>query len=819
MDPTAAPASPVPAGLTPAEVQRRVADGRTNDFTVPTSRSWGSIVRSNVFTLFNGIVFACFAGLLVLGRWQDALFGFAAIGNTLIGSYQEIRAKRALDRLALLNAPRSCVRRAGAESEIAPSQVVLDDILVLRAGDQVAADARTLQGQGLQVDESMLTGESDPVDKQPDDELLSGSVVVSGHGAAVVTRVGADSYANRFAAEAKKFSMMRSELKESVNRVLRWVAWGIGPVAVLVTNAQVQVQGGWRKAFADGSWNQAAVDSIAVIIAMIPLGLVLLTSIAFAIGAARLAREMVLVQELPAVEGLARVDVVCLDKTGTLTLGDIAFDAEYPLDERGASGWRDVLAWFGAAPEANATARSLAGGFAVSTPLTPARQIAFSSRRKWTAVSFTGSHDGTWVLGAPTMIFPDAGVRTVPWAGASAAGGLGSLEDIVAELASTGRRTLLIAHSAHELDAVSEKTEALPEGLDPVAIVTLSERLRPDAAQTLGYFADQGVDVKIISGDDPNTVAAIARQLGLAVPEGIDARTLPGDAVALGDVLERHTVFGRVAPEQKKDMVIALQQRGHIVAMTGDGVNDALAIKQADIGIAMNSGSAATKAVARLVLLDGRFSHLPTVVAEGRRVIANIERVSVVFLTKTAYATGLAVLFGLMLMQIPFLPRQLSVTDGLTIGIPAFFLALLPNVQRYLPGFLRRTLSFAIPAGAVIALALTAYSRIAGDGWDVPIEEIRTGSVILLGILGLWVLALISLPLTWTKFAILAAMVLGFFLVLSIPVAIRFFELVLPRPEAMVLLLWVAAGGIALIAIARIVQQSFFRRPGTRRRG
>ncbi|MGC5223873.1 HAD-IC family P-type ATPase [Micromonospora sp. DT81.3] len=656
-----------------------------------------------------------------------------------------------------------------------------------------------------------MTGESDPVDKHPGDRVLSGSVVVSGRGSAVVQKVGADSYANQFAEEAKKFSLMRSELKDSINRVLKWVSWGIGPIALLVTNAQVQVQGGWQQAFSDGSWNQAAVDSIAVITAMIPLGLVLLTSLAFAVGAARLAGEMVLVQELPAVEGLARVDVVCLDKTGTLTQGDIAFDAEHPLDDRGALGWRDALAWFGAAPDANATAKSLAGGFGVSTPLAPTRQIAFSSRRKWSAVSFSGVIDGTWVLGAPTMIFPDAAARPVRWDGPCAAQGHASLGDAVAELASTGRRTLLIAHSPTELDDAHVANESFPAELEPVALLTLSEQLRPDAAQTLGYFADQGVDVKIISGDDPHTVAAIARELGLDVPEGFDARILPTDEVELGNVLERQHVFGRVTPGQKKDMVIALQSRGHVVAMTGDGVNDALAIKQADIGIAMNSGSAATKAVARLVLLDGQFSHLPTVVAEGRRVIANIERVSMLFLTKTAYATGIAILFGLLIMEIPFLPRQLSITDGLTIGIPAFFLALLPNAQRYVPGFLRRSLSFAIPAGVVVALALTVYSRIAGGRWEVPIEEIRTGSTILVGILGLWVLTLVSLPLTWIKATIVAAMAGGLYLAMNVPLIVQFFELVMPRPEAMALLLWLAGAGIVLIGVARIVQQSFLR--------
>ena len=800
------------SGLSTADVAERVASGRTNAFSADTSRTWWSIIRANVFTLFNAIVFACFAALLALGRWQDALFGLAAIFNALIGCYQEIRAKVALDRLALLNAPRARVRRDGVEAEIAPAGVVQDDVLVLRAGDQVPADAEVLTEQGLQVDESMLTGESDPIDKHPGGQLLSASIVVSGRADARATRVGADSYANRFAGEAKRFSLVQSELRRGVNRVLAWVAWGIGPVALLVTNAQVQVQGGWEEAFADGSWRQAAVDSIAVITAMIPLGLVLLTSIAFAVGAARLAQEKVLVQELPAVEGLARVDIVCLDKTGTLTYGDIAFDAVYPFDER-VEGWRGALGWFGRAPDANATARSLAGGFPEGEGLVAERTIPFSSKRKWSAVSFGGTDaPGTWVLGAPTMVLPDAATRSVPWSGPCAENDEASLADATNELASTGRRTILLAYCRVPLEDAHVKAESLPAHLEPIAAITLQEHVREDAAQTLAYFAEQGVEVKIISGDSPQTVAAIARDLGLDVPYGFDARELPEENDALADVLDQHTVFGRVSPEQKKGIVIALQSRGHVVAMTGDGVNDALAIKQADIGIAMNSGSAATKAVARLVLLDGRFSHLPTVVAEGRRVIANMERVSMVFLTKTAYATTIAVLFGIMIMEIPFLPRQLSITDGLTIGIPAFFLALLPNTQRYIPGFLRRSLSFAIPAGLVVGLALTVFSRIAGHLWQIPIAEVRTGSTVIVGILGIWVLALISLPLSWIKAAILVAMVGGLVLVLNVPFAIDFFQLDWPREDAVILIAGLCAVGIVLIGIIRAVQQSYVRR-------
>ncbi len=799
-------------GLSPQQVAERVSDGRTNAFEADTSRTWWNIVRANVFTLFNAIVFACFAALLVLGRWQDALFGLAAIFNALIGCFKEIRAKMALDRLALLNAPRARVRRSGKEQDLAPAEVVQDDVLVLRSGDQVPADAELLDGRGLQVDESMLTGEADPVDKHAGDELLSGSTVVGGQGDARAVRVGADSYANRFAGEARKFSLVASELRRGVNRVLAWVAWGIGPVALLVTNSQVQVQGGWRAALADGTWRQAAVDSIAIITAMIPLGLVLLTSITFAVGAAKLAREKVLVQELPAVEGLARVDTVCLDKTGTLTYGDIGFDAVHPLDESGASGWRDAAAWFGAAPDANATAHALAEEFALERETTPAHAIPFSSRRKWSAVSFTDGPVGTWALGAPTMIFTDAADRPVPWAADGADTAEVPLADVVRELASTGRRTLLLAHSPVVLDEAAVAGETLPGDLHPVALMTLNENIREDAAQTLAYFAEQGVEVRIISGDDPNTVAAIARRLGLEGEEGYDARQLPEDETELGETLEQHRVLGRVSPEQKKGIVSALQARGRTVAMTGDGVNDALAIKHADIGIAMNSGAAATKAVARLVLLDGRFSHLPAVVAEGRQVIANMERVSMVFLTKTAYATTLAVLFGVLVMQIPFLPRQLSITDGLTIGIPAFFIALLPATRRYIPGFLRRSLSFAIPAGITIGLALTIFSRVAVDFWSVPMAEVRTGTTLMVGILGLWVLCLVSFPLTWIKGLILAAMIGGLVLVMNVPITVAFFELEWPREEAIVLGGWLCLAGIVLIGIIRAVQQTYVRR-------
>ncbi|WP_136055876.1 HAD-IC family P-type ATPase [Microbacterium sp. K24] len=783
-------------GLTAARVAKLTAQGQTNAFTGDSSRSAWNIVKANVFTLFNAIVGTCFLILLVLGRWQDALFGLAAFGNAIIGCWQEFRAKAALDRFALLNAPRARVRRDSQDIEIAPAEVVQGDILVLRAGDQVTADAVVLEHRSLQVDESMLTGESDAVDKQDGDEALSGSIVVAGEGIARAVRVGADSYANRFAAEAKRFSLVASELRTSIDRVLKWVGWGIGPIGLLVLNAQMMVAGGWVTAWETGTWTQAIVNTISSLTAMIPLGLVLMTSIAFAVGAARLAARQVLVNELPAVEGLARVDIICLDKTGTLTEGELAYRDLVRID-RSVDGWKDALSWFGSAPDANATARCLREPFPDAGPREASDYISFSSARKWSALSFADRDDETWVLGAPEMVLGDAATDATTDVG-----------EAVMRLAAEGLRTLVLARTIEPYPASAQKSENLPAGLSPVAVITFSEKVRPDAAKTLSYFRAQGVGVRVISGDNPRTVAAIARQVGLDVGEGYDARQLPEGDDELGAVLEAHTVFGRVTPEQKKRMVVGLQARGHTVAMTGDGVNDALAIKTADIGIAMNSGSPATKAVARLVLLDGQFSHLPDVVAEGRQVIANIERVSMLFLTKTIYATTLAVLFGVMVLEFPFLPRQLSITDGLTIGIPAFFLALMPNASRYVPGFLRRSLAFAIPTGLLIAIALTVYTR-GAMALGITEPQLRTGSTIILAIVGIWVLAVLARPLNRYKVLVVGAMFIALSILFTVPLAGEFFQLVDPGEGAAYLISLITIVTILAIEIVRLVHRRF----------
>ncbi len=786
--------APAGSGLSTEDVKKRTLAGLANGVPDNSSRSLWQIVRANVLTLLNGIVGGCFLLLLVLGQWKDALFGFAAVSNAVIGVVQEYRAKRILDRLAVLDAPGARVLREGQVQDIAVSDVVLDDITVLQAGDQVVADAIIIGGDGLEIDESLLTGESEPVGKGRGSTVWSGSTITAGQGEARVVGVGTGSYASRLTAEAKRFSLVNSEIRNGIERVLRWISWALFPVVVIVTNGQMQAKGGWDRAFATGAWVEALVGAVAGAIAMIPLGLVLMTSVAFAVGGVRLARQNVLVQELAAVEGLARVDVLCIDKTGTLTEGKVVFDGVHAAGRPSPPGWREALGWFGADPHANATARCLAGTFAFDGNRVPAAVVPFSSARKWSAASFDPPHAaaGTWVFGAPELVLQ---------------GNSASTSDVLIRarrLASAGLRTLVLAYSQDAVPEGDPDDVQLPAGLTAATLVTFREKVRPDAAQTLSYFRQQGVAVKILSGDDHRTVMAVAREVGLD-GGGYDARHLPSDPQLMEETLDRFSVFGRVTPAQKKDMVLALQRMGHTVAMTGDGVNDALALKEADIGIAMDTAAPATKAVARLVLLDGRFDRLPAVLAEGRQVIANIERVSVLFLSKTTYAVALSVVFGALLWSFPFLPRQLSATDGLTIGIPAFFLALMSNPRRYRPGFLKRSLTMAVPAGIIVTAALLAVQvySVAAGGFSAGAN--RTASVVTLSLVALSVLAAVSRPVSTLRLAIIAAMCLGVVLLMTVPILQEFFMLEWPPPELSAASFAAAAVAIlALLALSHV---------------
>ncbi|WP_449372552.1 HAD-IC family P-type ATPase [Arthrobacter psychrolactophilus] len=657
------------------------------------------------------------------------------------------------------------------------------------------ADAIVVDSEGLEIDESLLTGESELVEKSTGDLTLSGSVVVAGHGSARVYRVGAESYAAALTAEARRFSLVNSEIRNSINRIILYIAWALIPIIVLVINGQMSAHGGWKAAIASGDWRIAVVSAVASIVAMIPEGLVLLTSVSFGMAAVSLARRQVLVQELPAVEGLARVDVVCLDKTGTLTEGHMELARSTVFDE--VPGWQKVLAWMGAHPNANATAAALAASYQDSPQEPPTAELSFNSARKFSAVTFAaGSVAGEWGLGAPEVVL-SGGEHPEPLAAAF-------------EAAGRGLRTVVLAHRPVADAAQSELAaeDFSLAGLAPVALLVFREKVRPDAAETLRYFREQGVELKIISGDNPRTVAAVAREVGFDFTgDGYDARELPEDEAALAAVLERENVLGRVTPEQKKAIVLALQRNGHVVAMTGDGVNDALALKHADIGIAMGSGAAATKAVSRLVLLDGQFSHLPSVVAEGRRVIANVERVANLFLTKTTYAIMISIVIGILMWRYPFLPRQLSIVSSMTIGIPAFFLALLPNARRYQPGFLRRTLMFAIPSGTVVAACIIAVYSYAITfpntrvEPDIAVGEAQTAATMTVLLVALWILGTLARPFDKWRGLLVTAMVLGLVLIMAIPFARKFFALDIPQGGLLAVTIAVTAMGCLAIEL------------------
>jgi cation-transporting ATPase E len=748
--PAPSPAS-IHLGLSRAEVAQREAAGQVNAVPTGPSRTVAQIIRANVFTLFNLILGALLVLVLVVAPIQDALFGVVLITNSAIGIFQEVRAKRTLDRLALLSAPRARAVRDGKEVDIAVDRVVLDDLLVLRPGDQIVVDGEVTAAESLEVNESLLTGESDAVLKEPGDPVLSGSFVSAGGGRYRATRVGPEAYATRLAEEAKRFTLVRSELRNGINRILAVIAWVMVPTVTLLVWSQVGLGD-------DVGVKEALRGTAAGIVAMVPEGLVLLTSVAFAVGVVRLGRRRVLVQELPAVEGLARVDVVCFDKTGTLTEGRLALESLEVLDERHDPA--PALGALAAAdPNPNATLQAVAAAFpAPAAGWWATRTVPFSSARKWSGASFGST--GSWVIGAPEMVLPDDPLV------------IAAMEKATAR----GRRVLLLARADAELPA-----DGLPAGLEPVALVGLTDRIRPDAAQTLRYFAAQGVTAKVISGDNPQTVAAIAEQVGLpGADRVVDARSLPESGEELADAMEQGTIFGRVTPHQKRAMVAALQSRGHVVAMTGDGVNDALALKDADIGIAMGSGAAASRAVAQLVLLDGSFATLPYVVAEGRRVISNIERVANLFLTKTVYAFLLAILVGVFSRPFPFVPRHLTLVGSLTIGIPAFFLALAPSAQRARPGFVRRVVSFALPVGGLAAAATyCAYELAIFE--DLGLIEARTLAALVLVSIGLFALIINARPLTPWRRLLIGAMAAVFLIVMASPGWRVFFELDLPR--------------------------------------
>ena len=753
-------------GLSQAEVRERVLARQVNTPPPSPGRTIGQILHANVLTRFNAILGVLFVLVMIVGPPQDALFGVVLVVNTGIGVAQEIRAKRALDRLAILTASRARVMRDGAVTEVDPGQIVRDDVLELRRGDQVPADAVTVQADGLELDEALLTGEAEPVPKRPGDTVLSGSFVVAGTGQARVTAVGGQSYAVQLQAQARRFSLIRSELQQGTNQILRLVTWVMIPAGILLIISEFFRS---HRPLAD-----AVRGSAAGVSAMVPEGLVLLTSIAFAAGALRLAQRKVLVSELAAIEGLARVDVLCTDKTGTLTRPGMRLAATEALDGQPAARIGEVLAALTAADEdPNPTMKAIAARYGEDPGWAVRARVPFSSARKWSAVSFAGH--GTWLLGAPGVV--SAGLP----AGVAAA---------VARHEAAGQRVLLLAATAAPLDG-----NRPPAGAKPAALLVLTEELRDETSQTVRYLTSQGVRIKVLSGDAPRAVAAIAERAG------IPASAAPCDASALtdaqmGDAIETADVFGRVRPAQKLAAVKALQAAGHVVAMIGDGVNDVQALKQADLGIAMGSGSDASRSVARVVLLDGTFAAIPQLLDEARRVIANIERVARLFVTKTVYAAIIAVAVAVAGIAYPFFPRHLTIVSTLTIGVPGFFLALAAGAPRARPGFTRRVLAFTIPAGiSAAAAALGAYAIArATDG--ISAQAASAAAMLALLAVGLWVLGIVASRMAW-RVALVAAMAACLVPLFAIPLARSIFAVELPPASVLF-----QVAGVVLAAIA-----------------
>ncbi|MGW3212207.1 HAD-IC family P-type ATPase [Streptomyces parvus] len=780
-----------PDGLSTAEVAERVARGEVNDVPVRSSRSITEIVRANVLTRFNLIIGVLWVIMLFVAPIQDSLFGFVIVANTGIGIIQEWRAKRTLDSLAVIGEAKPTVRRDGVAAEISTSEIVLGDLVELGPGDKVVVDGTVAEADGLEIDESLLTGEADPVLKRAGDPVMSGSFVVAGGGAFTATKVGREAYAAQLAEEASRFTLVHSELRSGISTILKYVTWMMVPTAIGLIISQLVVK--------DNNFKDSVARTVGGIVPMIPEGLVLLTSVAFAIGVVRLGRKQCLVQELPAIEGLARVDVVCLDKTGTLTEGGMDVTEVRPLNGSDEAYVEEVLRTFGASdPRPNASLQAIIDAYPAGEEAawTVTDAMPFSSARKYSGAAFTES-DGTasaWLLGAPDVLLSE---------------GDATLAEIE-QLNEQGLRVLLLARvRGDDLDAPGAAA-----GAAPTALVVLEQRLRPDAGDTLAYFADQNVATKVISGDNAVSVGAVAGKLGLAGAENtLDARRLPTDPDEMATAMEQNAVFGRVTPQQKRDMVAALQSRGHTVAMTGDGVNDVLALKDADIGVSMGSGSEATRAVAQIVLLNNSFATLPSVVAEGRRVIGNITRVATLFLTKTVYSVLLAILVVCTQVEYPFLPRHLTLLATLTIGVPAFFLALAPNKERAQPHFVRRVMRYAIPSGVIAAAAtfttyLVARHHYTGEG---ALDAETSAATLTLFLVAMWVLAIIARPYTWWRIGLVAAMGLGFLIVLVVPWLQDFFALKLVGTT----MPWTAVGiAVAAAALLEFVWRWVGRRFG-----
>ncbi|MBN1053560.1 cation-translocating P-type ATPase [Clostridium botulinum] len=717
-------------GLSDKEVTERITEGKVNYIPKAPSRTLWQIIRANLFTSFNTINFILAIIVIIAGSPKNSIFAGVILVNTLIGIAQELRAKKTLEKLSVINEAYANVLRNGEVKKIPLEKIVLDDILYLDTGAQILADCEIISSVELEVDESMLTGESDSIIKYSDDKLFSGSFVVAGEAYAKVTSVGKETYASRLAEEAKKFKLINSELQNAINKIFRVIIWIIIPLSILLTVTQLMIN--------NVTWQQASIGTVAGIIGMIPEGLVLLTSATFIVAIVKLAKYDTLVQELCSTEVLARVDVLCLDKTGTLTEGNLKLVDIKNISNIKSEDIDTVLAaLIHNLPSNNATQKAILERYKeFNNNLECTNKIVFSSKRKWGGATFKDL--GTWVMGAPEIILNKE---------------YSDIKSLVDEEAAKGRRVLLLGKVKN-----NKLNHKLSGEIEATALILIEDIIREQAPDVLDYFNKQDVEVKIISGDNPLTVSTVAKKAGVNGWENaIDARNLPENEEKFNEMIKNNTVFGRVTPHQKKRIVKSLQNLGHTVAMTGDGVNDVLALKESDCGIAMANGSDATKAVAQLVLLKSDFSALPKVVEEGRKQINNLERVAELFLSKTVYSIILALVFSLLFLPFPVLPIQMSLVGSCAIGIPAFFLALLPNEGGVKKGFLHRILTVSIPNGIFLAL-FTTLTFIISLYVGTSIEYSRTLALLMFAGVSMIILLKVSRPLTTFKFCLVVLM-------------------------------------------------------------
>lgn len=723
-------------GLTQAEVEERIADGQVNAIQDSSNRSVKDIVMGNTLTFFNFINIVLLALVLSVRSYKNMLFIFIIIANTLIGIFQEIKAKITLDKLKILTVSHVDVIRDGVKKSITVSELVKDDVILLKSGGQIPADGVILDGE-VDVNESLLTGESDSIHKTCGSKVLSGSFVTSGKAMCLLTEVGHDCYMEKLSSEAKQFKRYKTELQRNLDTILKFISIIIVPLGIILFAKQYWISG--------STYEQAALDTVAAVLGMIPEGLVLLTSVALALGAVRLARRSTLVHELFCIETLARVDTLCLDKTGTITEGHLCVQGEESVKED-----VDLEQLMGrmvsALGDENETFQALRQHYKRNQSTNTKLVLPFSSERKFSGVVFEG--EGTYLMGAYQFIFPQADPAVL---------------EKIAEYASQGLRVLTVAHSPNEMTDYT-----LAEDFEIVGFVFMTDVVRKNAPDILGYFEEQGVDLKVISGDDPVTVAAIAARAGLKdADKYIDATTIHTDE-EMEDAILKYSVFGRVTPKQKQQMVRLLKQNGRTVAMTGDGVNDVLALKDADVSIAMASGSEAAKNTANLVLLNSDFASLPHIVNEGRRVINNIKAAASMFLIKTGFSVLTALLTIIVGQNYPFQPIQLSVINGCAVAIPTMLLQLEPSFQKVNKHFFREVLRMSMPAAITITAMITIINNI-GHSIGTPREMLSTVCVLATGWVYLITLRQVYSPMTgYRKFVIylmqtayLVAMVIG----------------------------------------------------------